>query len=284
MPVGFGPLLAAVVLCGGCRSDQPATEEAPPQEPAVTLPDPFEPGALATAGRGEVGPRADLTVGGAFAHEPHGEVACEVCHSAVPGHSTHAAVACRDCHPAPGPLAARVVSDSECLSCHHLEQTVRDCVSCHTAGEIEGDQVQQRLLLSVWDVARDRAFPFAHSEHPDLECSNCHVSNARQTFDTECADCHEPHHDATVRCASCHGTIPADAHDANAHRGCGGVGCHDTTARPVPPSRARCLACHIEQEEHEPGQECSRCHLLNADSAGPAPATPMTSPRGGRPW
>ncbi len=258
--------LPIVALClwlaaAACQRPEPPEDEAP-QQPAVELPDPFEPGALARFDPRAVALRADLSVSGEFAHNPHEEVACETCHQRVPGHSTHGDVACTDCHPAPTALEAGTVGEEECLRCHHVEQTVRDCESCHGPGDFSPLSVSQRLGLAVWDEPRERSLPFDHAEHTEFDCAQCHGADARQTLVTECASCHEEHHGAAARCANCHLDFPLDTHEASSHRGCGGTGCHEDPSRPVPESRARCLACHVEQEDHEPGEDCSPCHLL----------------------
>lgn len=276
--------VGCVMLAGACRGrEPPAEEEAPPQQPAVELPSPFEPGALDRVDQRAVASRADLSLSGAFAHEPHRQVSCAVCHSSVPGHSTHPDVACRDCHPAPAPTTPAVVQPSQCLQCHHVQQTVRDCSGCHTPAALGTLSVVQHLRLSVWDQPRDRSLPFDHGNHGELACSRCHESDGQQTFAAQCADCHEPHHGATVRCMTCHPTSPLEAHDAGAHRGCSGTGCHSASLGPIPESRQMCLVCHVAQVDHEPGGECSRCHLLE-DIASP-PSGPGGEATGGTvPW
>lgn len=152
--------------------------------------------------------------------------------------------------------------EAECLRCHHVEQTVRDCAGCHVTRSEGALSVAVSLDLSVWEAARVRALPFEHGRHAALECGQCHGADPRQAVGTECSSCHDEHHAEDARCETCHFPTLLDTHDASAHRGCGGAGCHADGAPTPPPSRARCLSCHVEQEEHEPGRECSPCHLL----------------------
>jgi len=240
---------------------EPVVEDSP--EAAVELPEPFAPPTASGSDSRLAALAVDLTPAGEFAHEPHREVDCSQCHAAPPGHASHDEVECADCHPSATPTQGMlVVGEGDCLRCHHVQQTVQDCAGCHITSTVGPLSVDASLDFSIWEETRTRALPFEHDRHTDLECSRCHEADPGQSVGTECASCHDEHHGEDARCVTCHFPAPLDTHDASAHRGCSGSGCHTNDPAAAPPSRVRCLSCHIEQEEHEPEQECSPCHLL----------------------
>lgn len=194
----------------------------------------------------------------AFRHGDHADVGCQRCHSSE---DTHGAVT--------------VTSIRGCRSCHHSEPTARPCTRCHDRSELErsGEHpVTRDLALSV-GTARDRELPFDHGIHGSVDCADCHAGGTSRSAATiQCSECHDEHHGTEVRCASCHREAPEGTHPLAAHATCTGSGCHDAQSLPVTAStmarapRSICLACHQDQEDHRPGEQCARCHLTPSDA------------------
>jgi hypothetical protein len=89
-----------------------------------------------------------------------------------------------------------------------------------------------------------------------------------------CGECHREHHRPGSRCLTCHTDVRRETHDRNVHRGCGGAGCHaEASLAAMGSGRQICLVCHAEQENHEPGEYCARCHLFR-DAAFPGEVRP----------
>jgi hypothetical protein len=182
-----------------------------------------------------------------FEHARHASVTCTTCHSTRTGH---------------GDLKQSVARD--CQGCHHGNNaTARNCVACHTTGEIGAARpVSTTFALSVWQQPRSRPVAFAHERHSRLECATCHADTRQRTVERTCASCHTEHHTPERNCASCH--PPAkDTHTRAVHAtGCAASGCHDRErGTAVSPVRATCVACHAEQRDHKTGRECAPCHL-----------------------
>lgn len=139
------------------------------------------------------------------------------------------------------------------------------------------------MHLGIWDRPRSRSLPFAHEAHEARDCENCHVERPTLRPDVDCASCHEDHHTPEARCMTCHEQPAEDAHDIEAHLGCGGTGCHSQPGfDALVQERATCLVCHQAQEDHEPGQDCAECHQIGE----PAPLSEspyLHVPAGARP-
>lgn len=209
--------------------------------------------------------RADAPEGEPFAHEPHRDIACTVCHGTVAGHDTHRDVECAECHEAGGaPGAASVPTAAECLACHHDPARAEPCGRCHgLASNLPAAVVPVRIVAADAASARTRALDFQHEPHADLACESCHGSPPSGAEARACEACHAEHHEATRQCIACHAPLPLETHTVDSHRGCGGSGCHDDAAvLSLPPTRALCLACHQDQTAHEPGRECGPCHRV----------------------
>jgi Ni/Fe-hydrogenase subunit HybB-like protein/Fe-S-cluster-containing dehydrogenase component len=190
----------------------------------------------------------DLT----FRHGEHEQLECTACHAAERVHAELDAVS----------------SLRDCRSCHHTQPLVSDCVACHDRGEVMARTEQVERVMDIRIGSRDgpvRTLPFAHEAHAEFACASCHnqgleLSAAR----TSCSSCHEAHHEPTASCMSCHETA-RDAHDREAHMGCGGAGCHEqaaTTVQWAPRTRELCLVCHQDKVDHNVGEACAECHVL----------------------
>jgi hypothetical protein len=121
-------------------------------------------------------------------------------------------------------------------------------------------------------AARERPVSFEHETHRELRCVECHstpVTLVAAPAARACASCHSAHHRAAGQCAACHGPAePRGAHAAlpDAHVACDA--CHtEAVVGMLTPDRGLCLTCHAEQRQHEPGGECSTCHLLATPEA-----------------
>lgn len=184
-----------------------------------------------------------------FLHSQHRDVDCASCHASEPVHG-----------------AVTVTTVADCRSCHHSAPVASDCAACHAEPGGSGDllQVARTLSLSVGERP-GRLLPFDHEVHAGETCSTCHADEPNQSAaQTDCASCHQPHHDASVDCASCHVPAAPGAHTVEtAHLGCGGAGCHtDVPFEEVERTRTVCLVCHQDQRDHRPEGDCAECHAL----------------------
>ncbi|HKJ02278.1 MAG TPA: hypothetical protein VJ997_07480, partial [Longimicrobiales bacterium] len=153
------------------------------------------------------------------------------------------------------------LTPADCMACHHSPERNLACSKCHTP---PGPRTVQRTFqMSVWPSPRTRTLPFDHARHGSVECRTCHQQPTTMAPTRTCASCHERHHTPAARCQTCHAPPPASAHDANAHLGCLGSGCHNAPdIDAISGRRAVCLVCHQAQESHEVGKECAECHQV----------------------
>ena len=190
-------------------------------------------------------------------------------------HENHASIVCGECH-ANG-IATLSSQADWCADCHHVSADPGECGRCHGAGQQSTGvlRVLQTFRLSVGEP-RTRSLLFDHALHPELICSECHTGGASPSVDRQCESCHEEHHRSDADCSACHPPPPADAHPLEVHlRSCMGAGCHAGEGADygaVEGTRTLCLACHHEQTDHEPGEECTRCHVMGSEGGGRASA------------
>lgn len=201
---------------------------------------------------------------------------CASCHTVVsdPPHNDHATVACLSCHAedvSHGRVA--VVTADQCQSCHHDAAPPESCGNCHGGGlgvPVTPSTVT-RSVRSVGNEGRSRSLPFDHEVHAGETCATCHTgaSPALDARSVECTQCHADHHRPDSPCMTCHVQAPVADHPIErVHVGCGGAGCHIdapflTAQNPsVPRTRAVCLSCHQELEDHRPEGNCVDCHTL----------------------
>jgi hypothetical protein len=205
-----------------------------------------------------------------FPHEAHVRIDCATCHDVPQGHGTHDTVACSACHRASAQATMRNLTTADCQTCHHVTQKAWTCEHCH--GKPGTFATQQEFVLGVWNQPRTRQLSFDHAWHTGVECASCH-KGAPSLAPEPCSSCHESHHVATVRCQTCHTPSPIAAHDVNAHLSCSGAGCHTAPlVEALSETRAFCLVCHQEQENHEPGGQCVQCHRVRPNvPTEPAP-------------
>lgn len=185
-----------------------------------------------------------------FSHDRHKQLPCLTCHATRTGHGRLTFAAPRGCQ-----------------LCHHDAAATSTCATCHQPDERTAARTVS-IGVTVGDHApRQRPVSFEHEKHGELRCVECHstpVTLAAAPAARACASCHTAHHRPAGRCTACHGPAePRAAHATlpDAHVACDA--CHtEAVVGMLTPDRALCLTCHAEQADHQPGGECSTCHLL----------------------
>lgn len=256
--IGPAPGLLLACACGAGEEAEPVREEGP--APAV---------AEDSVPVAQSAPSTRIVyVEGEFPHGAHSGVACAACHGAMPGHVTHVATACTECHVAPEGAAALTPSPAECAACHHATDRPEPCAHCHAAPPAPPRAVATAFTVAGRPRGAERTITFDHVRHGAIACRTCHGAGATLGVERACVSCHADHHRPAADCAACHARFPLSAHDAAAHLGCDGAGCHrEPAVFASPAARNVCLVCHRDQVDHEPGGECHECHLVGG--AGP---------------
>lgn len=196
-----------------------------------------------------------------FPHVAHVEISCRVCHAAPRGHQMHSDLPCAECHRSSALVTRQALTPADCMACHHDPQRNVACTNCHTP---PGPRtLGQTVQMSVWSAPRTMSLPFDHARHEEVQCRTCHEQPTTMRPTRTCASCHDNHHTPAARCQSCHAQPSTTAHDAQAHLGCLGSGCHNVAdVDAMSGRRAVCLVCHQAQENHERGKECANCHQV----------------------
>jgi len=258
------PLVVFLCLAAiGCGEEPPSeTGQAAAEVVTATAQDtsadspglrPFLPDAMQRSTRAE-----------SFPHDAHGQIDCAVCHQVPQGHGSHESVGCADCHRSSANVRVAALTPEQCQSCHHDAAQAFTCEACHESRPAVLSV--QELDLEVWSAPRSRSLAFDHGLHADLTCSSCHRALPALTPAEPCASCHVDHHNAQVDCVACHVQPPVGAHDVQSHLTCSGSGCHRSPeVEAIAAARPVCLACHEEQEEHEPGGDCIECHRVRGE-------------------
>ena len=180
-------------------------------------------------------------------------------------HARHQALACITCHDPKSDKKLTFTPPRGCQICHHQAPERNACATCHTPEEMARPESLQVTVAAGGAPARARAVAFPHARHREVACLECHreaVTLAPTPAAATCTACHERHAATTVNCAACHSSIPAAAHapPADAHRAC--AACHaPQVVAALSPTRNLCLTCHAGQRDHQPGAECTTCHL-----------------------
>jgi len=185
----------------------------------------------------------------------------------------HRTADCKGCHV----IAIHVASPSRaCAGCHgdddpHDGQLGGACGSCHTESDW-GERVS-----FDHDISR---FPLLGA-HRDVECDDCHDSEAFRDAPIECVGCHErddPHRRRFGQdCERCHSPVNWNRwifdHDVETDfaltDGHAGVDCYDChTRRRRNPTRMpnSCATCHTNDDPHDGrfGRTCDRCHVATS--------------------
>lgn len=217
-------------------------------------------------------------------------------------HVVRADVACKDCHSAATYFAGAksgatdqgravdakhgktTLTAASCESCHHSPTTKVGCTACHAGDERlkKSVRVVMALKLKPEKAPTSRTVAFQHAQHEKSSCESCHTAPGSVRNIATCASCHTDHHkERASGCVSCHTSTMLATHTMDTHFKC--ATCHEReTVAKLLPDRAFCVSCHVKQVNHEPGRECSPCHLhlspsevrrrmLAAEAARPAP-------------
>lgn len=250
-------LSLTVLACGQAESPEAEVEpvqaaaqveqEAPAPETGLR---PFLPDEMQRSTRAE-----------SFPHDAHRQIDCAVCHDMPPGHDSHRDLSCADCHRASADARVMALAPEDCQSCHHGADQPLTCQQCHESQPAV--TTTQQLYMEVWGAPRTRTLAFDHGLHGGLSCERCHQALPALTPAAPCSSCHDEHHTAEARCASCHVEPAAGAHDVQVHLTCSGAGCHRAPeVEAIATQRNVCLVCHQAQESHEPGGDCIECHQV----------------------
>lgn len=193
-------------------------------------------------------------------------------------HDRHAQFQCLECHTMDARHGGMTVQDtSDCRACHHSgERLEQGCETCHDPQELHDVvfPVERPFALTVRDEVLVREVRFAHSDHADRRCVECHVEGPSFAIpNLDCTSCHEAHHEPTLDgCMSCHRAAPEGAHTLEVHASCSGSGCHTEPPVPeVPRTRVGCLWCHEDRVNHRTGVNCVDCHIVGGDAVDSGP-------------
>lgn len=181
-------------------------------------------------------------------------------------HARHKELACLVCHLPKSQTLLTFQPPRGCQICHHADPARNECARCHEPDSLPKTLEVHVAIAAAGKPARDRTIAFAHERHAELRCTACHgqlVTMAPLDSATTCRGCHAEHHKAGRSCATCHRTesiAQTHALPVNAHVACDA--CHPTGAiTPLSPTRSFCLVCHDPAVDHNPGRECTTCHL-----------------------
>lgn len=197
-------------------------------------------------------------------------------------HVVRATVACKDCHTDEGYFldgrsggkdedkdvnprhGKTTVTARACDDCHHAPTQTLTCTACHAPGDqrlARPVRVTMAMTLRPENSPRSRSVPFSHPQHREVQCERCHTSTSAVRQVATCGSCHEDHHtERAAGCTDCHATGAQAKHTRDDHLRCTSCHVRQTVAR-LSPTRTLCLTCHVTQAKHEPGKECSTCHM-----------------------
>ena len=179
-----------------------------------------------------------------------------------------------------------------CFRCHegkHVSKDGRvirnDCAACH-------DFLERRKGGAF--VRAEATAAFAHpwklgGKHAEVLCGTCHTGGPMKPATCrgchgiadsgapmaamQCKECHlkEQQVKPLASCATCHPAV-AGLHKKQPHKDAGCVACHAPHAWSIE-GRDRCLTCHGDRAQHNPGPPCAQCHDFRpATTAGKAAA------------
>lgn len=236
------------------------------------------------------------------ADEPH-EAICATCHDLWdrrPAKETAISCSGAECHENPESLSdfhetVHAGTLENCIGCHDPHDAVipegsRDCAWCHDGG---GARVEWAGGEHLRVISRELAF--THTNHPELNCQECHDTGARHgdVFVARVEDCRSCHHEDPVEadCQSCHapaelrgrlfpvtrqldiqvGTLDRPVRelpfDHGRHPDVACQECHTAAGglRLQPSAEGDCSTCHAEH--HTPESSCYSCHEPTKEGA-----------------
>lgn len=178
-----------------------------------------------------------------------------------------------------------------CFRCHdgkHVSKDGRvirnDCSSCHDFLERRkgGGFAQSEATAAFahpWKLGGKHAEVLCGACHTGgpmkpATCAGCHgiATSGAPMAGMQCKECHlkEQQLKPLVSCATCHPAV-AGLHKKPPHKDAGCVACHAPHGWKVE-GRDRCLTCHGDKAQHNPGPPCSQCHDFKPAAAGKAAA------------
>jgi len=180
--------------------------------------------------------------------------------SSFPLKGKHEAVACNKCHKqgafAVGGKRVSAVKyksmDAQCVSCHkdnHRGNFGSKCAQCHTE--------------RAWNITRDFHKNFTLTGvHYSVQCSECHKDGRKLTgLSRDCAACHlkdDVHSGTLSNCQECHRQQYWEVSSFQ----------HSMTLFPLRGAHRTldCMACHRSGTYKGLSNQCSTCHLSDAQS------------------
>jgi hypothetical protein len=188
-------------------------------------------------------------------------------------HGAHEDIECADCHVEPVDVA---LPGKRCVDCHadddpHEDQLGQRCDTCH------GEQSFSENLRFDHDLTR---FPLL-GRHQQIDCDDCHASQAFLDAPGQCVDCHaeDDAHDRRLGtdCGLCHNPndwqLTVFDHDMQtdfpldgAHAAARCTSCHREPLDATPALATDCGSCHRADDVHdgEFGEDCGRCHTTTS--------------------
>ena len=184
-----------------------------------------------------------------------------------------------------------------CFRCHegkHVSKDGRvirnDCAACH-------DFLERRKGGAF--VRAEATAAFAHpwklgGKHAEVLCGTCHTGGPMKPATCrgchgiaesgapmagmQCKECHlkDQQLKPLASCATCHPAV-AGLHRKPAHKDAGCVACHAPHAWSIE-GRDRCLTCHGDRAQHNPGPPCAQCHDFRPAATAGKSAAPSGPP------
>jgi len=184
------------------------------------------------------------------------------------------------------------------------------CFRCHDGKHVSADgKVIDRKCDSCHEFLERRAggafvraeatAAFAHpwklgGKHAEVLCGTCHTGGPMKPATCrgchgiaesgapmagmQCKECHlkDQQLKPLASCATCHPAV-AGLHKKQPHKDAGCVACHAPHAWSIE-GRDRCLTCHGDRAQHNPGPPCAQCHDFRPAATAGKSAAPSGPP------
>ena len=184
-----------------------------------------------------------------------------------------------------------------CFRCHEGKQVSKDgrvirndCAACH-------DFLERRKGGAF--VRAEATAAFAHpwklgGKHAEVLCGTCHTGGPMKPATCrgchgiaqlgvpmagmQCKECHRKEQviKPLASCSTCHPAL-AGLHKKQPHKDAGCVACHAPHAWSIE-GRDRCLTCHGDRAQHNPGPPCAQCHDFRPAATAGKSAAPSGPP------
>jgi hypothetical protein len=208
------------------------------------------------------------TVAAEFRPPNEKHAACDSCHQPHSPASL-APAQCRSCHADKAAVAAQWPPGSahaqQCNRCHqpHDVRAEKPCAECHAAEAASATGARHQC---------QQCHP-PHGAPPGpgaawwQRCNACHAAKVKSVKElgpthSDCKSCHQQHRFAVPTCTTCHKDMDGKGLHAVQQHAADCTKCHDPHVRAAP-TRDKCLACHTNRQNHEPGaKQCNTCHIF----------------------